>query len=96
MATSTVPKDYNSMTIDPDALKRELQKLAEKNLDEATFEEKRDVINKLDIRVYPTEDLKTMRIKCGLDLDVKADGSGSAQNSGYGIVLHGLPTTCKS
>lgn len=80
----------NSMTIDPDALKRELQKLAEENLDEATFEDKRDVINKLDVRVYPTEDLKTMKIRCGLNLDIKADGRGSAQNNGCGIVMFGL------
>ena len=36
---------------------KELQQLAANNLEEATFEEKRDIINKLSIRVYPSEDL---------------------------------------
>jgi len=80
----------NSMAVDPHAVKHELQKLAEKNLEEATFEDKRDIINKLDVRVYPTEDLKTMRIKCGLNLDMEADGSASTQNNGCGIVMFGL------
>jgi hypothetical protein len=37
------------------------------NLDKATFTEKRDIINKLGIKVYPSEDLKTMKIKCSLN-----------------------------
>ena len=66
-------------TADIDTLRQELRAIAERNLDGATFEERRDVISKLDVRVYPSEDLKTMRIKCGLNFtcDDKAnDGSG--------------------
>jgi len=37
-------------------LKKELERLAQVNLDKATFTEKRDIINKLGIRVYPSED----------------------------------------
>jgi len=48
-----------------------MENLLEKNLDEATFEDKRDIMNKLDIRVYPSEDLKTVKIKCGLTLDIE-------------------------
>ena len=36
--------------------------LTQKNLASATFEEKRGIIDKLDIRVYPSEDLKPMRV----------------------------------
>ncbi len=36
-------------------------------LDNATFTEKRDIISKLGIRVYPSEDLKTMKMRCSLD-----------------------------
>ncbi len=39
-----------------------MAKLAQRNLAEATFEEKRGIIDKLGIRVYPSEDLKTMRV----------------------------------
>ncbi len=48
-------------------LKKELQRLAQDNLDKVTFSEKRDIISKLGIRVYPSEDLKTMKIKCSLN-----------------------------
>lgn len=47
-------------------LKKELQRLAQENLDKVTFTEKRDIINKLGIKVYPSEDLKTMKIRCSL------------------------------
>ena len=48
-------------------LKAELAALAQENLEKATFAEKRDIISKLGIRVYPSEDLKTMRIKSYLN-----------------------------
>ena len=44
----------NSTVIDVNALRRKLKILIEQNLDEATFENKRDTMNKLDIKVYPT------------------------------------------
>jgi hypothetical protein len=53
--------------IDVNELKEELERLAQVNLDKATFAEKRDIINKLGIRVYPSEDLKTMKIRCSLN-----------------------------
>jgi hypothetical protein len=31
------------------------------------FVEKRDIINKLGTKIYPTEDLKTMKVKCNLN-----------------------------
>jgi uncharacterized small protein (DUF1192 family) len=52
-------------TGDIDTLRQELRVLAEKNLEGADFKERRDVISKLDIRIYPSEDLKTMRVRCG-------------------------------
>jgi len=60
-------------------------------LEDATFEEKRDILNKLDIRVFPSEDLKTMRVKCGLKLTVKDDNNGSVGKDRCGIVMFGLP-----
>jgi len=83
--------NYSTSAIDSDTLRQELQQLATKNLEEATFEEKRDIINKLSIRVYPSEDLKTMRVKCGLKLMIEGDNNGSVGEDGGGIVMFGLP-----
>ena len=44
-----------------------LRALRDRNLDEATFEERVDIISKLGIGVYPSEDLKSMRVLCQLD-----------------------------
>jgi len=65
--------------------------LATKNLEKATFEEKRDVINKLSIRVYPSEDLKSIRVKCGLQPIVEGDNNVTVNEDGCGIVMFGLP-----
>ena len=83
--------NYSTSAIDSDTLRQELQQLATKNLEEATFEEKRDIINRLSIRVYPSEDLKTMRVKCGLKLMIEGDNNGSVGEDGCGIVMFGLP-----
>jgi len=65
-------------TTDIEALRHDLKALAERNLDEATLMERQDIINKLDIKVYRSEDLKVMRIKCGVGLtcEDKANGNG--------------------
>lgn len=59
-------------------LKKELQRLAQENPDKVTFSEKRDIISKLGVRVYPSEDLKTMKIKCSLNAG--NDGTRSPSN----------------
>jgi hypothetical protein len=51
------------------AMREELKALRDKNLDEATFEEKLDIVSKLGIKVYPSEDLASMRVCCQLNLD---------------------------
>jgi len=82
--------DNRSTAIDVDSLRRELEALAERNLEEATFEDKRDIINKLDIRVYPSEDLKTVMIKCGLRLHPEDKGQMACKD-GCRIVMSGPP-----
>ncbi len=67
-----------SSRINVEDLKKELERLARENLDKATFTEKRDIISKLGIRVYPSEDLKTMRIRCSLDFG--SDGNCQASD----------------
>ena len=52
--------------VNVEEVRKELKRLAEANLNGATFRERLDLINKLNLKVYPSEDLKTMRIKCSL------------------------------
>jgi hypothetical protein len=51
------------------AIRDGLKALRDRNLDEATFEDKLDIISKLGIKVYPSEDLKSMRVACQLNLE---------------------------
>lgn len=64
---------------DIDALRKDLKALAESNLEKATFEEKREIIDKLNIKIYPTEDLKTMRIKSGINVAGNIGTGGGSQ-----------------
>ena len=68
--------------INIEELEKELRRLADCNLENATFTEKRDVLSKLGIRVYPTEDLKTMRVRCTLNT-----GNGSGEPSGECVIM---------
>lgn len=61
--------------VDVEELKEELERLSQENLDKATFTEKRDIMSKLGIRVYPSEDLKSVKIKFSLSLR----GNGQSQ-----------------
>jgi len=54
---------------DIEAMKEELRALRDRNLDEATFEDKLDIVSKLGIKVYPTEDLKSTRVVCQLNFE---------------------------
>jgi len=51
--------------VNVEEVRKELKRLAKANLN-GTFSERLDLINKLNLKVYPSEDLKTMRIKCSL------------------------------
>jgi hypothetical protein len=82
---------YHASAIDGNTIRQELRQLATKNLEEALFEDKRDILNKLDIKVYPSEDLKTMRVKCGLKLKIESEEYCHVAEDGCGIVMFGLP-----
>ncbi len=62
-------KDSVSCTTDFEALREELKVLRDRNLDEATFEEKLDIVSKLGIAVHPSEELKSMRVICQLNFE---------------------------
>jgi len=51
-----------------------LKALRDRSLDEATFEEKLDIVSKLGIKVYPSEDLKSMRVVCHVNLEKVQSG----------------------
>ncbi|MEE9203080.1 MAG: recombinase family protein [Dehalococcoidia bacterium] len=75
---------------DIEAVKGELKRLRDKNLSQAAFEEKADLIVKLGIRVYPSEDLKSVRISCGLNL--RSDNTREREDTGEcGKVMLGTP-----
>ena len=58
----------HSNAADISATRAELRTLRDRNLDEATFEEKLDIVSQLGIKVYPSEDLRSMRVLCDLNL----------------------------
>ncbi len=55
--------------VDNESLRQELKFLRDKNLEQATFEDKLDIITKLGIKVHPSEDLKSMKVACQLNLE---------------------------
>lgn len=69
--------------LDIETMREELKTLRDRNLEEATFEEKLDIVSKLGIKVYPSEDLRLMRVLCQLNLDqLQSDGpSGKIESS---------------
>ena len=73
----------------PDYIKRlrlELKNLQDRNLAEASFEERLDLVARLGIKVYPSEDLKSRRIKCGVDI---RGIQNSGEQSGLAKVVYG-------
>ena len=59
----------SSFTLDGvERLRLELKDLQDKNMATVSFEERLDSVASLGTKVYPAEDLKSRRIKCGLDI----------------------------
>jgi hypothetical protein len=65
-------------TLSLEVLREQLKVLRDRNLDEATFEEKMEIIAKLGIMVYPAEDLRSMRVVCQVNLQ-----GAKTENGGY-------------
>ncbi len=59
---------YKRENFNLDSLRQELLSLRSQNLEEASFEEKIELIARLGVKVIPTEDLKTRRICCRLNI----------------------------
>ena len=58
-----------------EALRHEVQAVRDRNLDEASFAERLDLVISLGVKVYPAEDLHSMRVTCRLG---REDGPGRA------------------
>jgi len=85
----------NNSEINIEELKKQLKEIAQGNLDKATFAEKRDIINKLGIRVYPSEDLRTMKIRCSLNFGNDGNSQPSDRCAIIQFVSLRLHSCCK-
>ena len=77
-----------------EALKEELRAIRDRNLNDATFEQKVEVVTKLGIEVYPAEDLKSMKVKCRLGHGGPNGTSGQPRNSSAPVEAQDLPEEC--
>ena len=72
---------------DLESLRILLRGLRDEKLNEASFEEKLDLFYKLDIKVFPSEDIRSMKVTCRLDLPAFTSGkpyhSPNAMESNY-------------
>jgi hypothetical protein len=74
--------------VEAELLRQELKALRDRNLMESTFEEKVDLVAKLGIRVLPSEDLKSRKIFCRLNL---AKANDEREQTSCAKVMFGRP-----
>jgi hypothetical protein len=72
--------------VEAEMLRHELKAIRDRNLQEAAFEEKADLIAKLGIKVLPSEDLKSRKIVCRLNL---AEVNRKSEQAGFAKVTFG-------
>ena len=73
---------------DVELLRQELTALRDQNLQESTFEERVDLVAKLGIKILPSEDLKSRKIFCRLNL---AEVNEEREQAGFAKVTFGGP-----
>jgi len=78
-----------SSIVDINATRKELKTIRDRNLDAITFEEKLDIISRLGIKVYPSEDLQTMRVVCELNLDRVHSDTGTGETESEEMQANG-------
>jgi DNA invertase Pin-like site-specific DNA recombinase len=67
-------------------LRQELKEIRDRNLQESTFEERNDLVAKLGIKILPSEDLKSRKIFCRLNL---ARENEEREQAGFAKVTFG-------
>ena len=83
-----VPALISEDLSDAKSLRQELKALRERNLKEASFKEKADLVAMLGIKFYPAEDLRSRRVACRLNLTKVA---GEREQSDSVKVVFGAP-----
>jgi len=72
--------------VEAELLRQELEALRDQNLYESTFEERADLVAKLGIKILPSEDLKSRKIFCRLNL---AKVNEEREQAGFAKVTFG-------
>jgi hypothetical protein len=72
--------------VEAELLRQELKALRDRNLQESTLEERVDLVAKLGIKILPSEDLKSRKIFCQLNL---AEVSEERVQSGFAKMTFG-------
>ena len=72
--------------IEAELIRQELKALRDQNLLESTFEERADLVAKLGIKILPSEDLKSRKISCRLNL---AKVNDEKEQTGFAKVTFG-------
>jgi len=90
---------YVKENFNPDAIRNDLLSLRSQNLENATFEEKQELIARLGVTIIPSEDLKTRRISFRLNLndDLKKGVENSLAKLTFGGAegtIGRTPTVC--
>ena len=73
-------------TIEAELLREQFRSLCDRNLRQAAFEEKVDLVAKLGLKIMPTEDLKSRKIYCRLNL---AEVNKGREQYGFAKVTFG-------
>jgi hypothetical protein len=78
--------DKDLSTIEAEVLREQFRSLRDRNLRQAAFEEKVDLVAKLGIKILPTEDLKSRKIYCRFNL---AEANKGREQYGFAKVTFG-------
>jgi hypothetical protein len=73
-------------TIEAELLREQFRGLRDRNLRQSAFEEKMDMVAKLGLKILPTEDLKSRKIYCRLNL---AQANKGREQDGFAKVTFG-------
>ncbi len=73
-------------TVEVELLREQFRSLRDRNLRQAAFEEKVDLVAKLGLKILPTEDLKSRKIYCRLNL---AQVNKGREQDGFAKVTFG-------
>jgi hypothetical protein len=81
-------RKWNPSAIEAELIRQELKALRDRNLRESTFEDRADLVAKLGIKILPSEDLKSRKIFCQLNL---AEVNEEREQSGFAKMTFGGP-----